>query len=148
MINLRLLDDDESDLKTCASASLWALLTAVGLAVATIGGMIVRSAYGVDRTPVTDATVIAVSITCGSLLQLASKGKGWHHTRNRRPECDVAENNGSLLAFAIGESGTFLAAAVQVSHRRVQPLAHSARDGTSPHDVGRSYTGDGNHRSG
>jgi hypothetical protein len=90
-LNLRLLEDTQSSLRSCASSSLWALFTCVGLVVVTVATMALRGVYG-------DALWLEIgsgllSIGCGSVLQIASKGHGWWQSLNSRSECDVVENN-------------------------------------------------------
>ena len=66
-LNLRLLSDEESEQRTCASSSLWAMLVCVGLVLSTIYSLVARSAWGANNTPVTDVVTTAVSVTAGSV---------------------------------------------------------------------------------
>lgn len=95
--------------------------TCVGVLLATLLEMIMHSAYGLERTPVTDVVTTLVSVAGGALLQLSSKAKGFWQTLNSTEQCDAVHNNVSLLAFMIGESASIITAGILILRWRRKP---------------------------
>jgi hypothetical protein len=108
--NLLSLTNEHSILRTCPTASLSAMLTAIGLLASTTVAMVSRFVY--DRILWVEAVAGVVSIAAGSTLQLLSKADGFVATANSRDSCSVLVFIPSLLAWWIGESATFLTGAV------------------------------------
>ena len=118
--NILALEPDESHLRSCASASVTALLLGVTILVTVTASMGYRSIYGPSM--VVDALTSTVNIVASSVLAMLSKEKGFYAHGNERDECSLLVGFfPSVLGWLLGEFGAILSGFVWVLAWRRNP---------------------------